>query len=76
LGNDDRVWNTEGRKGDRMIPCWQCLHHVLLTYSNDAHATGRCSHCGAEYEVTVTKTKDSPMDEEQLASRKNRHMGD
>jgi hypothetical protein len=59
-----------------MIPCSVCLHHVLLRFENDTFATGMCTHCQAGYQVTVTKTRESPLSEDDLKNRMNRHMGD
>ena len=52
------------------IPCLDCQHIVLVHQGR-----GRCAHCGAEYEVTISKTKPSPLDAEVLKERQNRHMG-
>ena len=52
------------------ITCLDCGHIVLV---REGH--GRCSHCGAEFEVEIRKVKDSPLEKELLQTRKNRHMG-
>ena len=52
------------------ITCLDCQHIVLVHQGR-----GRCSHCGAEYEVTVTKVRDSTLEPEMLKDRRNRHMG-
>ncbi len=52
------------------IMCLDCKHIVLVFDSR-----GRCSHCGAEYEVEVRKTKDSKLDGVALEARQNVHRG-
>jgi Zn finger protein HypA/HybF involved in hydrogenase expression len=52
------------------ICCLDCSHIVLV---HDGR--GRCSHCGAEYEVEIKQVKGTTLEKAQLEDRVNKHRG-
>jgi DNA-directed RNA polymerase subunit M/transcription elongation factor TFIIS len=52
------------------ICCLDCSHIVLVR-----DGRGRCSHCGAEYEVEIRQVKKSPLEGDKLDDRRNMHRG-
>lgn len=52
------------------ITCTECSHIVLVR-----DGRGRCSHCGAEFEVEIRKVRGTELKGEELESRVNKHRG-